>query len=297
LQPDLRLSLSAGIDWPIDDMRRWPARYESPGEWPRDEPQLTARVGPDGSCWFRYHDGAEFLIDGRGRHISARWGHGLTDADAAVYLLGPVLGFALRLRGRVPLHASAVAVEGKARLFVGDAGAGKSTTAAACANLGYRILSDDIVTVVDVGGSFVAYPAHPRITMWPDSAVGLFDAAELLPTLSPTYDKRYLDLEPGLTFQQTPLPVEVIYVLDERSAEDDRLLVRGLEPRVALLSLVSNTYVNYLIDRPMRAREFSLLSLMAERIPVSLVQLGRSMAVLPESCARLMAQRPRGRVT
>ena len=285
--PDLRVSFDAGSGWPNDDRGPWATRYQSPGAQTVGEPQLIVRVNARGDCWFRYCDGAEFLIDGDGRHIAARWGDTLTPADVAVYLLGPVLGFVMRLRGLIPLHASAVAVRGKARLFVGEAGAGKSTTAAACATLGYPVLSDDIVPVVVAAGSLVAYPAHPRVTMWPDSAEGLFGADDRLPALTPTYDKRYLALEPGRSFQQSPLAVEVIYVLGERTAESG-VEVQALPRRDAFMTLVSNTYVSYLIDRPMRAREFGLLGLVAEQIPVGRLRLGSAMTELPSACARLM---------
>jgi hypothetical protein len=41
-----------------------------------------------------------------------------------------------------------------------------------------------------------------------------------------------------------------------------------MTPKQALLALLSNTYVNYLIDAQMRAREFKLMSALISRIPV-----------------------------
>ena len=78
-----------------------------------------------------YFDGMQFWVAVQGAQIWAVWPDSLTLEDAATYLLGPVLGLALRLRGVTCLHASAVAFGDSAVAFVGDAGAGKSTTAAA----------------------------------------------------------------------------------------------------------------------------------------------------------------------
>src|SRR5579862_2093768 len=78
-----------------------------------------------------YSDGVRFWIDRRYANIWCKFPETLTLADAAVYLLGPVLGLLLRLRGVVCLHASAVSLGGRAVAFAGPAGAGKSTTAAA----------------------------------------------------------------------------------------------------------------------------------------------------------------------
>ena len=86
------------------------------------------------------------------------WEEPLTYADAAVYLLGPVLGFVMRLRGIVPLHASAVMIGTGATVFVGDAGAGKSTTAGAFAALGYGVLSDDLLPLMDNRRSYLRAP-------------------------------------------------------------------------------------------------------------------------------------------
>src|SRR5215469_301127 len=68
------------------------------------------------------------LPDQAGAEVRARWAAASTFEDAVTYLLGPVLGFVLRLRGRTCLHASAVAVGGQAIALAGSSGAGKSTT-------------------------------------------------------------------------------------------------------------------------------------------------------------------------
>ena len=60
------------------------------------------------------------------------------------YLLGSVLGAILHQRGVVPMHASAVIVEGRAFLFMGPKRAGKSTTAALLYGRGHQVLTDDI---------------------------------------------------------------------------------------------------------------------------------------------------------
>jgi hypothetical protein len=171
-----------------------------------------------------------------------------------------VLGFVMRLRGTIPVHASAVMIGGKAVAFADDAWSGKSTTAAAFASLGHPVLSDDLLPIVDVNGAILPYPSHPRITMWPDSARGLFGGGEELPQLTPTYDKRYVDLQHGDRFQPAPVPLEVIYVLSARATDGEAMRIETIPPYNALMSLVGNTYGNYLLDGAMRALEFDLSS-------------------------------------
>jgi len=110
-----------------------------------------------------YSDGTEFIIDRKGTEVWCVWPDTLTLEDAVVYLLGPVLGFVLRLRGITCLHASAISVGDRAVVLLGPAGAGKSTTAAAFAKLGYPVLSDDVLALSDQNTTFLAQPAYPHL--------------------------------------------------------------------------------------------------------------------------------------
>jgi hypothetical protein len=258
-------------------------------EWPvYAEPQLTVWTGSLGVHRFRYRDGTEFIVDARARHVAAHWEEPLTSADVAIYFIGPVLGFVMRLRGIVPLHASAVATGRGAIVFIGAPGSGKSTTAAACATLGYPVLSDDLLPILETEGRFVAHPSHPRLTVWPDSAAGLFGSADELPALTPTYEKRYLDLQGEGRFCGAPVPIDVIYTLGDRFGGSGVVEVRTLSQPAALMTLVSNTYGNYLLDAPMRAQEFDQLSRLARHVPVRRITFGNDFGQLMECCQRLL---------
>ncbi len=66
--------------------------------------------------------------------------------------------------GALGLHGSAVAIDGRAYVFIGRSGAGKSTTAYELMCRGARLLADDM-TVVDVGQG-TALGATPTIRLW-----------------------------------------------------------------------------------------------------------------------------------
>ena len=252
--------------------------------------QRAALNQRDGSYWLRYSEGAAFRIDGGARCVDAWWVDPLTDADAVTYLLGPVLAFLLRLRGRVPLHASGVAIDGSAVLFAGTAGAGKSTTAAALASLGHPLLSDDVVPLADVDGGPAAWPGYPRVSLCDDAAQALFAAGDEFPAFSPTYRKRYLDLETaGLAFQHVPLPVGQVVVLAGHTP-GPAPAVRPLGPREALVALLPHTYGTYLIDMGMRAREFHVLARLVEAVPVYEVRFAAGVETIAAQSAALVAQ-------
>lgn len=74
----------------------------------------------------------------------------LPQADSSTVqklLAGRMMGYILRQRGYLPLHASAVRVNGRGVLFLGDSGTGKSTTAAAFHVRGHGVLADDVTAV------------------------------------------------------------------------------------------------------------------------------------------------------
>jgi hypothetical protein len=218
---------------------------------------------------FFYNDGAHFAMDREGRELWADWPEGYALEDAATYLVGPVMGFVLRLRGITPLHASAIAVEGQAIAIVGLPGAGKSTTAAAFASLGYPVLSDDVVPLADHVDRFLVAPGYPRVNLWPDSVRALLGSQDALPRITPTWGKHYLPLdEDGHRFHSGQLPLGAIYLLGDRDRDRTAPVIEQVAAGDALLSLVANTYVNYLLDREMRHREFDLLSRLVARIPV-----------------------------
>ncbi len=240
---------------------------------PTDSDDLQSDVPPlDRYFYCRYQDGTTFVVSQLGTQIWATWPDELTLEDTATYLLGPILGFVLRLRGTVCLHASAIAIDDRVVVLVGAAGAGKSTTAAAFARQGYPVLSDDVVPLIDRGDTFWVQSAYPRIRLWETSVMALYGDREALPRLvptHPTWDKRYLDLnQAGYQFQSSPLPLAAIYYINDRDDNPAYPQIAPMTTQAQIITLVTNTYTNYLLDKQLRAQEFELLSRVVKYIPV-----------------------------
>jgi hypothetical protein len=269
--PDIHINFGEMPSWLSSQESPKEIRYVSPDGVPGEPPRLIAWHLVELDCYqLRYADGTEFLVDKLGTRIWATWPEQtLTLEDTATYLLGPVMGFVLLLRGCVSLHASAIAIDNSAVAIVGPAGSGKSTTAAALADLGYSILAEDVVTLQDLDTKFLVQPAYPCIRLWPASVKALYGEDRELPKLTPTWDKCYLDLtQEQYQFQTNALPLAAIYLLDERSSDPSSPKVSELSPGEALISLIANTYATYLMDKAMRAREFELLGRVLKSVPV-----------------------------
>ena len=231
-----------------------------------------------------YSDGTKFWVLRSGREAWATWPEPpLTIEDTATYFLGPVLGLVLRLRGVTCLHASAVAMGQRAVAFVGDAGAGKSTTVAALARKGFAALSDDIVALEERDGQFFVTPAYPYICLWPESVVALYGSAEALPKFAATYEKRCLSLpKEALRFASEPVRLACVYVLGARGEGPAR--VEQVPARPAFVTLVANTYATNMLDSAMRAREFETLGRLMQTVPVKRLTANSDVRRLDELC-------------
>jgi hypothetical protein len=232
---------------------------------------------------FQYQDGTTIAIASDGSAVWVTWVEHTTVDDAAVYLLGPILGFVLRLRGVTCLHASAIAIRGKAVALVGPSGAGKSSTAAAFAQMGCPVLSDDVVALDDDGTLFNVHPAYPRVRLWPESVKSLFGAADALPLITPNWNKRFLDLNGSNRFQHKPLPLAAVYVFSDREAIS-RCSITEIDRRSAVMELISNTYGNHLLDTRLRAQEFELLCRLVEVIPVRRITPSTAIEQISDMC-------------
>ena len=235
-----------------------------------DDGQPIVRVGKLGDqffCFF-YSSGARFAVRRDGREIWTEWPQGYSVQDLATYLVGPVMGFVLRLWGILPLHACAIAVEDRAIALVGSQGAGKSTTAAAFAKMGFAILSEDVVAVTEEGKRHMVQPGYPRVNLWPESAETIF-GVHGLPPVTPTWGKLFLALNvPQYRFQNKSLELGAIFILRDRVPGALKPKVEKISPASAMTMLVANTYVNYLLDTTMRRAEFVQLGQMLQKTPV-----------------------------
>jgi HPr Serine kinase C-terminal domain len=249
----------------------------------------------DDGEWFllTYGDGTRFALRRTGGEIWACWPSGGSLSVAATYLLGPVIGFALRLRGQTCFHASAVVIGGRVILLTGPAGAGKSSAAAALALRGHRVIGDDIAVIDAVDDGWMVHPAIPGIRLWDDMVESLLGRADVLPLLAPGWEKRQYDLRTSQTgfSADASVPLGAIYLLTPSPGNRPSAAVR-LGGSEALLALVANTYANVLLTAPLRRAEFLALSAVVRRVPVWRVDAPRSAQELAGFCERVALAGP-----
>ena len=165
-------------------------------------------------------------------------------------LLGPVMAVMLHLRSMFTLHGSAADVRGGAVVFLGDKGAGKSTTIGAMAAAGYPVLSDDIVAITGIAAGLpILLPAFPMIKLTDAAIAELRDVEfDLIETNIPNFDKRRVRLRGP--FSTTPVAPRAAYVL----ARGDKARVEALTPIEAYQALLRYSYATRFGDRLIHGR-------------------------------------------
>jgi hypothetical protein len=202
-------------------------------------------------------------------------------------LLGPVLALYLHRSGRLVLHASAVDVEGRAFVVLGDKGAGKSTLAGALVSNGHRLLSDDLVVVTrDKDGGLFVEAAAGQLKLYPDSlnAVELPDHVTIDADLHPAVLKRQHRL--AKPFEVRPASLGAVVTL----GRDGQPHFQVLSPADALQTLIRFSYPIRFGDQGLgreRGQFFAQCADLSTRYPVGrlmaadgLDALGRTVAAI-----------------
>lgn len=96
--------------------------------------------------WFHIPNIATYLIS-NGSEIKVEVCEGADMKLMKVYLMCSCLGFIMLQRNMVAIHGGVIEIDGKAMIFTGDRGAGKSTLTTALRQRGYKFISDDVAAI------------------------------------------------------------------------------------------------------------------------------------------------------
>lgn len=272
----------------VEQMQPVPSKDTAWKEWsPTSVDEV--REGDTIYLWVRFSGGIEFLIDRAGTEVCGWYPESVTLESATLYLIGPVLGTVLRLRGTTLLHACAINVNGSAIAMLGDAGAGKSSLATTFARLNYAILTDDLVAIKEHRGSLMVQSGHPWIFVPPETVEALYGYEDALPQAVPPWPKKRLDLiGNGLRFQSEPLPLRGVYLIGQRSQSPRAPFVRRVPPRRALLALLTNSHAARRVQVGRPERDFDVLTRIVAGMPVRRVTPLADRKALPGLCQTIV---------
>ena len=246
--------LSVGSEIALPGLNAMASEVEAPEVTVRRRPVPAAleNASATGATWqiagerflLRIPNVARFLLSA-GREIAFEPEANADAGDIPIFILGTVFGILLHQREQIVLHASAVRVNGKAVLFCGDSGAGKSTMAAALAKRGYPLVTDDVCAITIINGVPMVHPDGRQLKLWTQAIERLDLADNRGERVRTRLEKFYV--EPDSAFSET-LPLGAIYALREARPPH----AQGIErPNVvdAALILRRNAYRPLLVRR------------------------------------------------
>ena len=252
----------------------------------------------DGTCAIEFHRTAEgyllrfpgladFTVSERGDRISSRPVPGIGAATVEHLYLNQVLPLALGRRGEFVFHASAVEIDGGAIAFLGEAGRGKSTLAAAFAKRGMRFLTDDGLLLQATSAGFDVRPSHPSIRLWPDSHTKLFASrAACAPPVVYTGKARLLLADEAI-YCNEPRPLRAAYHLGERTLGG--MAIHPVDPARRLMLWTSHAFLIDVEDRTLLAAHFGRTADLARAIPCFRIDYPRQFDNLDAIVAELVA--------
>ncbi|NMO95699.1 aldolase [Paenibacillus lemnae] len=187
-----------------------------------------------------------------------------------LYILGSCMGALLFQRKILPLHGSAIAINGKAFAFVGHSGHGKSTLASALMQLGYSLITDDVIAVSldDADKPFVT-PAYPQQKLWQESLDNFgMDSSQY----RPLFERETKFAVPVQAhFEQETLPLAGIFELVKSDCSEVQL--RTVDKLERLPLLFRHTYRKSLLaGNGLTSWHFDITARMSGNLPIYQLQ-------------------------
>ncbi|MBO1512376.1 aldolase [Metabacillus bambusae] len=193
-------------------------------------------------CLFDVPNVAIYLVE-NGKKITFSSYNNANEDQIRLYLLGTCMGAILMQRKILPLHGSAIELNGKAYAIVGDSGAGKSTLASAFLRLGYQLISDDVIPITIKKGIPIVTPAYPQQKLWLES---LNQFAMESNQFRPIFNRETKFAIPVINqFATRPLPLAGVIELVKTN--NDEIEFNPVENLNRLHILFCNTYRNFFI--------------------------------------------------
>ncbi|HWJ80330.1 MAG TPA: aldolase [Niallia sp.] len=201
-----------------------------------------------------------------GKEISVFPMKNSTEDHLRLYILGTCMGAILIQRKILPLHGSAIAIEGKAYAIVGESGAGKSTLASAFLEKGYQLISDDVIPVtLNRYNKPIVIPSYPHQKLWLET---LNQFGKKFNKYRPIVERETKYSIP-VTSQFTSESLPLAGVFELIKTESENIEIRPIKKLNKLYMLYNHTYRNLFVRRSgLMEWHFNTTALIADGVPI-----------------------------
>lgn len=270
---DLHLPIASDIGDDVDIELRWGSSVVG-GTHDHPDGELIAWLGESDDEWWyratttdathvlRVRDRGDFVVSHDLSSIEVRPDPTSDPSFLPVLAAGTAMAFALTLRGHTVLHASAVAIDGRALAFVGPSGIGKTTLATVMCLDGARLVTDDVL-VVDAGPPITVVGGATELRLRA-AAAPLADLRRDAPRRVTADQRTALALDaspPG------PMPLAAI-VVPSPSRTVTEIEIARLDASTALAVLLASPRVHGWRRPDVLQRDFGLQGDIVDRVPI-----------------------------
>lgn len=193
---------------------------------------------------YKFGDIAIFAVQ-EGNRISVSPLKEYDEDTAGIVILGTCMGAILMQRKILPLHGSAIAINGKAYAIIGDSGAGKSTLALAFINKGFRLITDDVIAVSLKENIPYVTPSYPQQKLWRDSLNSFGIETDDFKSLLGRDNKFCVPVSSN--YITDPLPLAGVVELVKTETND--ITIRPIENLERFYTFFYHTYRNFFIHK------------------------------------------------
>ena len=247
----------------------------------------------DDGYLLRFPRFADFLVRLSAREVAARRGRSTPHDTFRHLLLDQVLPLIVANRDCLALHASVLDVNGGAIAFLGAAGQGKSTLAAALGRRGHAVLSDDCCVVRRSTNGFDVWSTYPGVRLFAPSRDHVFgEAPPRGRRVSHYSSKRRVMADDGTArFAAVPVPLRRVYVLADRASGSrvPRVEIVRRSRRDSVVDLVGGTFFLDVTDPERALDAFGLAADIAASLPVCSLIFPWDLAALDAVIDQLLA--------
>jgi len=214
----------------------------------------------EGIATFLVSNGSEIIIDPDKK---------TSDKELRLFLLGSAMGAILHQRGFLPIHGNGIVINGECIIFAGHSGKGKSTLAAAFAQKGFQLISDDLCAIkIPAFSQPLVLPGHPHVKLWSDSLKQIRKRPEDHTQVRPDTDKFFVPM--GTTYYPQALPIKKIYILHYHDQQS--INFQTLNKLDSLVALKNHTYKHRMVKKMNQEKAHYLLcSKLAQTLSVTRV--------------------------
>jgi len=264
--------------------------------------RLLRRVENEGSVWLRIeavHGGTSYVFPELGTFIVQPDSRRVTccpDVGTQSYtmwhlLLDQVLPLHLASQGEFVLHASSVATgdepHGRAILFLGESGAGKSSTAIGCSLVGATLLGDDFALISLDADPPAVTPANVGVRLW-EEMVGAISPDEPGVPVAEFTSKMRVFPSPAIRAVTDPLPIGALVFLGPRLPAASEPLLENISSAKAFVHLLESSYRVTVADHEDRLRAMDQAARLVNSVPSVRLRMPENVDDLSASCATVL---------